>query len=162
MHRIVLLGCILIAVLSCSDNRFLYGDIQSVGDAWSKDEVIQFDIPELDTLQGYNVYLNLRNNHHYPYNNIYLIVGLEYPNGMQEVDTLQYRMAYPNGEWMGDGIGSIKESLLWYKEDFHFMEKGNYKLTIQQAVRKNGQIEGDAKLPGITDVGFSIERIQNE
>src|SRR5699024_11550871 len=115
MHRIVLLGCILIAVLSCSDNRFLYGDIQSVGDAWSKDEVIQFDIPELDTLQGYNVYLNLRNNHHYPYNNIYLIVGLEYPNGMQEVDTLQYRMAYPNGEWMGDGIGSIKESLLWYK-----------------------------------------------
>src|SRR5699024_12147580 len=92
MHRIVLLSCILIAGLSCSDNRFLYGDIQSVGDAWSKDEVIQFNIPELDTLQGYNVYLNLRNNHHYPYINIYLLVGLESPNSMKELATLQYRM----------------------------------------------------------------------
>jgi len=81
---------------------------------------------------------------------------------MQEVDTLQYRMAYPNGEWMGEGIGSIKENLLWYKENFRFAEEGNYKLTIQQAVRKNGQVEGDAELLGITDVGFSIERIENE
>lgn len=149
-------------ILSCSDNKILYGDIQSVGDSWKDKEIIQFNIPKMDTVQSFNLYLNLRNNHHYPYNNIYLIVGLEYPNGKQDVDTLQYRMAYPNGEWMGDGIGSIKENLLWYKENFHFSEEGNYQLTIQQAVRKNGQIEGDTELMGITDVGFSIERIQNK
>lgn len=149
-------------ILSCSDNKILYGDIQSVGDSWKDKEIIQFNIPKMDTVQSFNLYLNLRNNHHYPYNNIYLIVGLEYPNGKQDVDTLQYRMAYPNGEWMGDGIGSIKESLLWYKENFRFSEEGNYQLTIQQAVRKNGQIEGDTELMGITDVGFSIERIQNK
>lgn len=149
-------------IFSCSDNKIVYGDIQTVGDAWEKGEVVYFDIPQVDTLQSYNVFLNLRNNHHYPYNNIYLIVGLEYPNGKQEVDTLQYRMAYPNGEWMGEGIGSLKESLLWYKEDFRFSEDGSYKLSIQQAVRKNGEVEGDAELIGITDVGFRIERTQNK
>jgi len=71
-------------------------------------------------------------------------------------------MAYPNGEWMGEGIGSIKENVLWYKENFKFEEEGKYKLSIEQAVRKNGQIDGDAKLKGITDVGFSIERANNE
>jgi len=162
MNRILIICCILFMVLSCSDNKIQYGAIQTVGDAWEKDEIVQFDIPGMDTAQAYNVYLNLRNNHHYPYNNIYLIVGLEYPNGKQDVDTLQYRMAYPNGEWMGDGIGSTKENLLWYKENFQFLEEGSYKISIQQAVRKNGQLEGDAELKGITDVGFSIERIQNE
>ncbi len=140
----------------------MYGDIQSVGDAWAKDNVVSFELPELDTLQAYNVYLNLRNNHQYSYNNIFVIVSLEYPNGKQEVDTLEYRMAYPNGEWMGEGIGSIKENVLWYKENFKFEEEGKYKLSIEQAVRKNGQIDGDAKLKGITDVGFSIERANNE
>ena len=162
MHRVLLFCCILFTAFSCSDNKIVYGDIQSVGEAWGKEEVMHFDIPEMDTLQSYNIYLNLRNNHHYPYNNIYLIVGLEYPNGKQEVDTLQYRMAYPNGEWMGEGIGSLKESLLWYKEDFRFLEEGSYKISIQQAVRKNGEVEGDAALKGITDVGFRIERTQNK
>lgn len=131
--------------------------MQSVGDTWEKEEVIRFELPELDTVQSYNVYLNLRNNHHYPYSNIYLIVNLEYPNGKQIVDTLQYRMAYPNGDWMGEGIGSIKENLLWYKENFQFSEKGKYTLSIEQAVRKNGEVDGDTILKGITDVGYRIE-----
>ena len=65
MNRILLFCCILFMVLSCSDNKIQYGAIQSVGDAWEKDEIVQFDIPEMDTVQAYNVYLNLRNNHHY-------------------------------------------------------------------------------------------------
>src|SRR5690554_969272 len=162
MHRVLLLCCILSMTFSCSDNKIVHGDIKTVGDAWKKEEVVYFDIPPLDTLQSYNVFLNLRNSHQYPYNNIYLIVGLEYPNGKQEVDTLQYRMAYPNGEWMGEGIGSLKENLFWYKEDFRFTEEGSYKLSIQQAVRKNGEVEGDPALEGITDVGFRIEHTQNK
>lgn len=134
----------------------------TIGGSWNQTKVVQFELPELDTLQPYNVYLNLRNNHHYPYNNIFLIVHLEYPNGMQEVDTLEYRMAYPNGEWMGEGIGSIKESVLWYKEAFQFSEKGKYTLSVQQAVRKNGEVDGVTELKGITDVGYQIEYAQKE
>lgn len=162
MHRILLLCSVVLVFAACSNNQIVDGGTQSLGETWEKEEVIRFELPELDTLQAYNVHLNLRNNHHYPYNNIYLIVNLEFPNGMQEVDTLQYRMAYPNGEWMGEGIGSIKESLLWYKEDFKFLEKGNYILSIEQAVRKNGEVEGDTELKGITDVGYRIENAENK
>jgi len=151
-----------IFIFACSENKTAYGDIKSVGEAWDKDEVVSFEIPELDSIASYNVYLQLRNSHAYPYNNIFLIVNLEYPNGKQEIDTLEYRMAFPNGEWMGEGIGGIKENLLWYKENFKFTESGNYKLSIEQAVRKNGQLKGDSELIGITDVGFRIDYTQNK
>lgn len=162
MHRLLLVCCVIFISAACSDKQLLDGGMQSLGDTWKKEEVIRFELQELDSLQSYNVFLNLRNNHQYPYNNIYLIVNLEYPNGMQEVDTLQYRMAYPNGEWMGKGIGSIKENVLYYKEAFRFSEKGTYTLSIEQAVRKNGQVEGDTELTGITDVGYRIEYAEKE
>src|SRR5699024_11594251 len=98
----------------------------------------------------------------YHYYNNFIIVKLEYPNEKQEIDNLEYRMELTNGEWMGEGIGGIKENLLWYKENFKFTESGNYKLSIEQAVRKNGQLKGDTELIGITDVGFRIDYTQNK
>lgn len=151
-----------ILTFACSDHKIVHGEVQSVGETWGKGEVVSFDIPELDSLQTYNVFLQLRNTNDYAYNNIFMIVSLDYPNGKQEIDTLEYRMAYPNGEWMGEGIGNIKDNLLWYKENFRFIEKGEYRLSIEQAVRKNGRLEGDAELVGITDIGYRIEHTQNE
>lgn len=162
MRKFILIFCILSLFMSCSERDFVTGGMLSVGNTWDKGEEAVFEIIELDSLQPYNVYLNLRNSHQYAYNNIYLIVSLEYPHGKLEVDTLQYRMAYPNGDWMGDGIGSVKENLLWYKENFLFTEKGNYKLSIEQAVRENGKLEGEKSLKGIIDVGYRIEKVSTK
>ena len=41
-----------------------------------------------------------------------------------------------------------------------FSESGNYTLTIQQAMRKNGSVEGIKELKGLTDVGLRIEKTQ--
>ena len=34
-------------------------------------------------------------------------------------------MAYPDGTYMGDGFGDIKENKLWYKEHLVFNEAGD-------------------------------------
>ena len=70
-------------------------------------------------------------------------------------------MAAPNGELLGKGFSDVKESKLWYKgyeNDFIFSEKGVYKVNVQHAMRKNGEIEGVQNLEGITEVGFRIEK----
>jgi gliding motility-associated lipoprotein GldH len=82
---------------------------------------------------------------------------MNFPHGKTIADTLEYRMANPDGSWMGQGIGNVKENKLWYKEQVQFFEEGNYTVTIGQAMRNNGDVEGVTKLEGITDVGFSIE-----
>jgi len=66
-------------------------------------------------------------------------------------------MAAPDGSWLGTGIGGVKESKLWYKENVSFFEEGNYILTVSQAVRNNGEVSGVSQLKGITEVGYSIE-----
>jgi hypothetical protein len=53
----------------------------------------------------------------------------------------------------------VKESKLVYKERMKF-KKGNYKIHIRHAVRQTGKVAGVAKLDGITEVGFRIEKIE--
>jgi gliding motility-associated lipoprotein GldH len=71
-------------------------------------------------------------------------------------------MAKPDGSWLGQGIGKVKENKLWYKENVQFFETGNYAITIAQAMRNNGNVEGVTKLEGITDVGFSVEETSKQ
>ncbi len=93
---------------------------------------------------------------------MFLIVKLESPSGLIKVDTLEYQMAYPDGnlqgELIGNGFSDIKESKLWYKENMIFPKTGKYKVSIQQAVRQTGKVKGVEKLEGITEIGLESNR----
>jgi len=149
---------LLIAILffSC-DKKRVFDEYKSVGSAWDKDSIVSFNLPELDSTKRYNLFVNLRANNDYKFNNLFLIVSIETPNGFTKVDTLEYQMANPDGSLLGDGFTDIKESKLFYKEKVRF--KGKYQVHIKQAVREDGKIPGVTALEGITDVGFRIEKI---
>jgi gliding motility-associated lipoprotein GldH len=68
-------------------------------------------------------------------------------------------MAQPTGEWLGKGVGSVKENKLWYKENIVFPQSGVYKVNVFHAMRKNGEVDGLHELDGITDVGLEIEKV---
>jgi gliding motility-associated lipoprotein GldH len=156
MSRLFILFLLGLFVVSCESNT-VYSEIQAMDGHWGADEVVVFNLPQLDSLKKYNLFLNIRNTNEYKYNNLFLIVNMNFPHGKTIADTLEYRMANPDGSWMGQGIGNVKENKLWYKEQVQFFEEGNYTVTIGQAMRNNGDVEGVTKLEGITDVGFSIE-----
>jgi len=144
-------------LVSC-DKKRVFDEYKSVGKSWHKDTIVSFDLPKIDTSKPYDLFLNLRSNNDYSFNNIFLIVSLEQPDKRIKVDTLEYQMANPDGTLLGDGFTDVKESKLYYKERMKF-KPGNYKIHIKQAVRKTGKIPGVEKLDGITDVGFRIEKI---
>ena len=151
-----LLLLVVVLFFSC-DKKRVFDEYKSVGNAWHKDSIVTFDLPELDSTKRYNLFVNLRANNNYQFNNLFLIVAIERPNGFTKVDTLEYQMANPDGSLLGDGFTDIKESKLFYKEKVRF--RGKYKVNIKQAVRENGKIPGVKSLDGITDVGFRIEKI---
>jgi gliding motility-associated lipoprotein GldH len=149
-----LLILVTILFFSC-DKKRVFDEYKSVGTAWHKDSIVSFNLPELDSTKRYNLFVTLRDNNNYPFNNLFLIVGIEMPNGFTKVDTLEYEMANPDGSLMGDGFSDIKENKLFYKENVRF--RGKYKVNIKQAVRENGKVPGVTALEGITEVGFRIE-----
>jgi gliding motility-associated lipoprotein GldH len=155
MHKRVVLIFAFLLVMAC-DTENNVGEMKSIIGGWNMNDEIQFTLPPLDSLKKYDVFLHLRNTNEYPYNNIFLIVSMNFPHGKTVTDTLEYRMAAADGTWLGNGIGDVKESKLWYKEGVTFFESGNYSLTVSQAVRNNGNVGGVSKLKGITEVGYSI------
>ncbi len=154
---------ITLLTLSSCDNTTIAGDSQAMPlERWDASKKVRFEMPQLDSVQHYNLHLNVRNTNAYPFSNIFLIVELEYPFGKTKVDTLEYKMANPDGTWLGTGIGSVKENTLVYLENFNFNEAGTYTLSVSQAVRNNGDTQGVSQLEGITDVGYSIEKTTNQ
>lgn len=145
-----------VILFSSCDKKRVFDEYKTVGNAWHKDSVVTFNLPELDSTKRYNLFVNLRANNDYKFNNLFLIVALEMPNGFTKVDTLEYQMADPDGTMLGDGFTDIKESKLFYKENVRFRKK--YKVHIKQAVRENGKVPGVQDLDGITEVGFRIEK----
>ena len=151
----VLILLVSMLFFSC-DKKRVFDEYKSVGSAWHKDSVVSFNLPELDSTKKYDLFINIRDNNNYPFNNLFLIVTLEKPNGYTKVDTLEYQMAAPDGTLLGDGFTDIKESKLYYKENVKFRVK--YKLNIKQAVREGGKVPGVTQLEGITEVGLRIEK----
>ena len=148
-------------VLSSCDSNQVFDEYKTVPNKWNKDSIISFNITPPDSTKAYNLFVNIRNTSAYKYRNLFLIVDMNFPNGKVIKDTLEYEMAKPNGELLGTGFADVKENKLWYKESVIFKETGEYKVNIQHAMRKNGDVEGIDELEGVTDIGFRIEPAKN-
>ncbi len=144
-------------LFSCGDKP-VFDTYKSVGKSWHRDSIVSFDFEVQDTLEAYNLYLNLRANNDYPFSNIFIIASIESPSEKTKVDTLEYIMAAPDGKMLGNGFSDIKESKLWFKENYRFSEKGKHIIRIEQALRKRNEVDGVEQLEGVSDVGLSIEK----
>jgi len=146
MKRKILLNSLLLflvisTLVSCDKNQ-VFDQYKTFDNGWHKDSIVSFDFEQEVSKKPLNMFINIRNNDDYEFNNLFLIVKLEQPKGKIKIDTLEYQMANPDGTLMGEGFSDIKESKLWFKENFSFPEKGKCKVSIQQAVRQNGKVKG--------------------
>lgn len=154
---ISILGVFLM-VASC-DSKRVYDSYKPLeNNRWLQDDSISFEFQITDTISKNKLYFNLRNSNEYLYSNLYVISQIVFPNGNKFVDTLQYEIADKNGKFLGVGMSEIKHSRLLFKENFMFPISGKYKVSVWQAMRKNGNVEGIKELEGITDFGFRIEK----
>lgn len=135
--------------ISCSNSDNVY--MNNVDNVWNKDKAQVLDFEITDAQNPKNIIFVVRNNNEYPYQNLFLISTLK--GGKNEIiktDTLQYILAKPNGEWLGNGIGNIKEILFQYKNNYKFPNNGKYQIEIKHGMRRDS-------LKGIEDIGVQIQ-----
>lgn len=160
MTKIPIFIVVIIILSSCSDRGTIFSEYKSIHkNKWHKDSIISFNVDIEDTISTNIVYINLRNDKDYAFNNIFLIASINYPNQTKIIDTLEYKMADEKGYFLGTGFTDIKENKLIFKEKIIFPTKGVYKFSVQQAVRKNEEKHGIDFLEGVTDVGIKIKKI---
>jgi gliding motility-associated lipoprotein GldH len=158
MLRSLLVLGVLSLCISCTEN-LAYSKVQSTENGqWAKSRAMEFTFSEMDTVQSYDMFITLRNDQEYPYNNLFVIAELATPEGNTFRDTLEFQMADATGNWLGSGYGSVRENKLWYRENIVFPNTGVYTVTVMHAMRKNGSADGLEALPGVLDVGLQIEK----
>lgn len=156
-HKIPFVFVLSLLLFSCGEKP-VFDSFQSVGNSWHRDSIVSFDFEVRDSLEAYNLYWNIRANNNYPFSNIFLIASIESPSEQIKVDTLEYLMASPDGKMLGNGFSDIKESKLWFKENYRFSETGKHIIRVEQALRKRNEVDGLERLEGVSDVGLSIEK----
>lgn len=150
MYKYFLIFFVFISLISCSYNNEVVS-MNSIDGTWNKKKELLFTLNIEDSNTPRNVIFVVRNNNDYPYSNLFLI---SYLKGEKEenykIDTLNYILAKPTGEWIGTGFGETKETMFQYKMNYKFPKKGKYIIGIKQGMRADN-------LVGIEDVGIKLE-----
>lgn len=150
---LVVLGVFIVLFNACDSTR-LYEENKAIEkNLWYANKPLQFQAQVPDSVQGYNVYINIRNASHYPFSNIFLFLNTTFPDGQIDRDTVEIMLASPEGKWLGDGLGDIWDNRVLFKRNVRFPMKGEYRFEFIQAMRLD-------PLPGIMDAGIRIERAQ--
>jgi gliding motility-associated lipoprotein GldH len=143
---------VLAGILFSCDTKRIYEDYYNIDpEGWHKDSIASFNFSIDDTIQYYNLLINTRNLEAYSYSNLWLFVDVIAPDSTVFNDTVEFRLAQPNGKWLGKGSGGVYLCEFMFRTNIFFPETGDYKIKLQHGMR-------DEKLAKLKDIGIRIEK----
>jgi len=153
LYYILLTVAITAAAIRCTTIDLYERTVPVPGHAWSSTFKPSFDFTIKGSSARYDVYLILRHNEKYGFNNIYLNLLVKIP-GVDSVMKLRREVVIADNEgWKAaSGMDDIYEQRLPLAE-IPAMKPGNYNFTLEQIMRED-------PLQHVLDVGIRIERKQ--
>jgi gliding motility-associated lipoprotein GldH len=138
----------------CSDpNAVIDQNVVIANNNWSYVNKIKNKVTITDETIPYNLYMNLRVTADYKYANLFVLIKQVNPDKKTNTTRYEFKLANADGEWLGDGSGSIYSYQVPFKKGYKFPAKGVYQFEIEQNMRDN-------PLHDVTDVGMRVERVQ--
>jgi len=141
---------IILFFTACEKNRIYEKNITIEEYRWDSKAVVSYKIDIIDTSVLYNIYINVRHADLYPFQNIWLVIGTQYPDGTEASRRVEIMLANDEGKWYGEGLGDIWDYRTLIQENAIFTQQGVYVFTLEQNMRQD-------PLPGIMAVGLRIE-----
>ena len=134
--NIVLLSFFVVLSTGCGEKP-IFAEKIDLGGNWSYNDRLSFPI-EIDQLDlTYDLVLSLTYGQEFGYQNIYVKIITQYPNGKKDEDILSLNLTNGQGIFLGDCNSSTCEIDLLLQEKFKFNQEGKYVITILQ----NGRVE---------------------
>jgi gliding motility-associated lipoprotein GldH len=139
--------------IACQDTQTIVDNNLEIADRnWSYTEKIRVPliIENKDIL--YNIHLNLRHTSSYKYSNIFLLIHIISPDGKKVTERKEFKLALPDGQWLGRGSGDMYSYQILFKENYKFTLKGKYLIELEQNMRDN-------PLGYVSDAGIRVEKV---
>lgn len=130
----------------------LYEKVVSIPNhEWQNDYKPQFTFQIKDTAVPYQLYVVLRHNDKYNWNNLWVNLYTQSPG--DSLQKIQYELPLANNEtWLGTAMDDVYEHrILLTPQAIFFKKSGEYTYSLEQAMREN-------PLQNILNVGLRIEK----
>ena len=79
-----------------------------------------------------------------------MLIHQKAPGTKTITERKEFRLAYPDGEWLGSGSGNLYSYQILFKEKYKFLKAGTYIFVFEQNMRDN-------PLREVSDVGLRVE-----
>lgn len=133
---------------SCGDKPYFDKSYSFEGKNWEQRVKPKFVVQIDDTSRFYDFELTLRTTTDYSYSNLFIFLNSKTPNGLKAREPFQFRIADPDGKWMGKKSGTVVENVLVFKKR-KFPLKGKYTFTIEQGITEQSVNE-------VLDIGLRM------
>jgi gliding motility-associated lipoprotein GldH len=144
-----------LALSACTGHVVYQSDVPVPGGEWDRAFVPEFSFDITDAASKHDLFIDIRHTGEYPFSDLFLFVDLSGPDGRHMRDTVECLLADPSGRWFGKGTGFVfadrYQAKVLYKLGNRFPVAGRYGIKLEQAMRTE-------RLPGVLDVGISVER----
>lgn len=149
---LLLVPCFLYLV-SCTTIDLYEKAVTIPGHEWKSSFKPSFDFTIKDTTSPYRLFLILRHNEKYNFNNIYVNVYVKGP-GQDTAQKIQQDLVLATNEkgWLGTGMDDIYDHRIQLGPD-QSLKAGDYTFTIEQIMRED-------PLENVLNVGLRIEKKQ--
>lgn len=120
---------------------------------WADSVKPSFTFNITDTTRPYNLYIVLRHTDAYHFNNMWVNVTTQAPQGKPETQMLELPLATNANGWLAKGMDDIFEHRIRINQYPVNLKLGTYQFTLQHTMREN-------PLTNVLNAGIRVERVQ--
>lgn len=118
---------------------------------WSANEKPSFTFTVEDTTSLYNIFVVLRHEDAYRFNNLWLNITTQAPGDSARTQQVNVRLADNTRGWLGTGMDDVFDHRARITQMPVKLRKGNYTFTLQQIMRED-------PLQYVLNAGIRVEK----
>jgi gliding motility-associated lipoprotein GldH len=140
---------------SCDRSQVMEKNEQIKDYKWDYIDSKIFNAEITDTVQHYNLYVNVRHSFQFDWRNVWIKIQTVFPDGKSFERRVNLVLSEPDGHWFGDCLGDNCDLQIPIQQNAIFPEKGKYTFKVSQDMRVN-------PLSALKSIGMRLEKAKNQ
>ena len=124
-----------LGIISCTSDCEIIDDYSIDSDGWSYGDSLSFEINAADTINQYDLVLELEHDVDFTFQNLYVRSTTHFPSNNSIQDVISLNLGDIAGRWNGDCSANTCTAAILMRSKFRFSEIGKHRIVFEQFSR---------------------------
>ncbi len=154
MKKIIPAVCLISTLWSCNKLDSFEQTVFFPEHQWASKNQPSFQFEVKDTVASYNIYVVIRHEDAFHFNNLWLNIITTAPSEKSNTQKVNLQLANNATGWLGSGMDDVFDHRIRITNSPIHLKKGVYQFSLQQIMRED-------PLPSILNAGIRVEKIHS-